>query len=64
VADLGNPGDRFRIKGLADERHYHDNLEQQITRLGVQIAELRAEWDEFIAAQLELEREDGGDGND
>jgi hypothetical protein len=47
-----NPGDTFHIAGLADERHYHDRLEQKISSLEIQLAALRAEWDEFIEAAM------------
>ena len=47
-----NSGDTFHVKGLADERHYHDKLEQKISSLEIQLAALRAEWDEFIEAAM------------
>jgi hypothetical protein len=51
---MGNPGNTFHIKGIADERHYHDGLEQKIVKLELLLRELRAEWDEFIEANERL----------
>ena len=48
---------RFHIEGIADEIHYHDRLEQKLARLEVLIGELRAEWDEFIEANLAAQAE-------
>ena len=47
---MGNPGDVFHIKGIADEDHRHDDTEQRLTLLDAKLRELRAEWDEFIEA--------------
>jgi TolA-binding protein len=53
-----NSGDTFHVKGVADERHHHDQLEQKIRQMEIRLAELRAEWDEFVAAALD---DDPGD---
>jgi len=50
IEGFGNPGDVFRIKGIADEHHRHDDLEQKVALLDAKLRELRAEWDEFIEA--------------
>ena len=50
---------KFHIEGIADEHHYHDRLEDKIIRLETLLRELRAEWDEFIEANLAIVNEEG-----
>lgn len=58
-------GSMFRIKGTASEKHRHDELAGRVLLLEVRLRELRAEWDEFIAAMYQAD-EDGesGDGTE